>query len=54
MHSTRALGLVHSQDMLAAADAIEAGRWQPEEVRFADLPQRFGFVLSPEAAQQGN
>lgn len=54
LHSTRALGLVHSQDMLAAADAVEAGRWQPEEVRFADLPKRFSFVLSPEAAQQDN
>ncbi len=50
LHSPRALGLVHSQDMLAAADAIEAGRLPlPEEVRFASLPQRFGYVLSPQA-----
>lgn len=57
LHTSRALGLVHSQDMLAAADALEAGRWPaPEEVRFAELPQRFGFVLSPEAEhkQQGD
>jgi len=32
-----------------AAEAIEQGRWQPEEVRAADLPQRFGYVMSPQA-----
>jgi hypothetical protein len=32
-----------------AADAVEAGHWVPEEVRFADLPARFGYVLSPQA-----
>lgn len=51
--SARGLGLVHSLDMVAAADALEAGSLPaPEEVRFADMPQRFGFVLSPEAQQR--
>lgn len=45
-------GLVHSQDMGAVADAVQAGLWQPEPVRFADLPARFGYVLSPQAAAQ--
>lgn len=45
-------GLVHSQDMLYAADAVEQGVWQPEEILAADLPARFGFVLSPEARQK--
>lgn len=42
-------GLVHSLDMLYAADAIEAGRWSPESVSAAGLPARFGFTISPQA-----
>ncbi len=42
-------GLVHTLDIEAAADAIEHGRWQPEPVRFAALPERFGYRLSPQA-----
>ncbi|MDM0010874.1 DUF2946 family protein [Variovorax sp. J22P168] len=45
------LGLVHTQDVGLAADAIEQGRWVPEEVRAADLPARFGYVPSPAAGQ---
>jgi hypothetical protein len=41
------LGLVHTQDMVDAADAIEAGLWQPVAIASADLPARFGFVVSP-------
>lgn len=41
-------GLLHSQDVSAAADYIEQGRWQPNECLSADLPLRFGFVLSPQ------
>jgi hypothetical protein len=40
-------GLVHSQDMVEAARAIEQGHWVPEPVRFADAPARFGFLLDP-------
>jgi len=42
------LGIVHTLDMEPAANAIEAGRWQTQEVRFAELPQRFGYTLHPE------
>jgi hypothetical protein len=41
-------GLVHTLDVEAAADAIEQGKWTVQEVRAAELPQRFGFVRSPE------
>ena len=41
-------GLVHTQDMLHAADAIERGLWVPQEMLAHDLPQRFGYVRSPE------
>ena len=45
----RGLGLVHTLDMQAASDAIEAGVWTPVEVRSADLPRRYGYRLSPAA-----
>ncbi len=45
----RGLGIVHTQDVLDAANAIEAGLWKPQDVRFAELPQRFAYRLSPKA-----
>lgn len=45
-------GLVHTQDMTHAADAVEQGLWVPEEVLARDLPVRFGYVRSPEALQK--
>ena len=45
-------GLVHTQDMLQAAEAIEQGLWVPQEVLAHDLPKRFGYVRSPEAANK--
>ena len=42
-------GLVHSLDMAQAAEAVEQGRWTPQELRADELPQRFGFVRSPQA-----
>jgi hypothetical protein len=43
------LGLVHTQDVALAAEAVEQGLWTPDAVRADDLPQRFGHVLSPAA-----
>jgi hypothetical protein len=45
-------GLVHTQDMLLAADALERGLWVAHEARRSELPKRFGYVRSPTAAQQ--
>ncbi|MBC5782934.1 DUF2946 family protein [Ramlibacter sp. USB13] len=45
------IGLVHSQDILLASEAIDAGRWQPQEVLSHDLPARYGFVRSPAQGQ---
>ena len=45
------LGIVHTLDMEAAADAVERGAWTVAEVPFETLPQRFGFVRSPAAAR---
>lgn len=41
------LGLVHTLDMEAAADAVEQGLWPVGDVCCADLPGRFGFRPSP-------
>jgi hypothetical protein len=44
------LGIVHSQDMLDAARAIEQGLWTPQPLDAASAPQRFGFVRDPQPA----
>ena len=50
LHTDIGLGIVHSLDMEAAADEVASGRWQPVEMRWADMPQRFGYRLKPEPA----
>jgi hypothetical protein len=46
-------GLVHTLDVPQAADAIEQGSWQLQQLPRAELPGRFGYVLSP-AQVHGN
>jgi len=41
-------GIVHTLDMGVAAQAVEAGDWQPGELPFAEMPARFGYVLRPQ------
>lgn len=41
-------GLVHTQDVALAAEAVQAGLWVPQELGRAELPQRFGYVRSPQ------
>ena len=43
----RGFGIVHSLDMHLAAQAVEAGAWVPQELPFAQMPARFGYVLKP-------
>ena len=47
-------GIVHTQDMEAAADAVEAGLWTPESLAFEAMPGRFGFCLSPARKWDGH
>jgi hypothetical protein len=42
-------GLVHTLDVETAADAIEQQIWPAREMPSDALPQRFAFVLSPQA-----
>jgi Protein of unknown function (DUF2946) len=44
------LGIVHSMDMGEAAVAVESEAWCPQAMPFAQMPERFGYVLSPQAA----
>ena len=44
-------GLVHTQDVGVAADAVEQGLWVPEELPTRELPVRFGYQRSPAATQ---
>jgi hypothetical protein len=48
LYTPLGLGLVRSADMDAAADAVLGGVWAPQEVRFAELPARFGYERSPQ------
>lgn len=52
LHCATLLGLVHSQDMLLAAQAIEHGHWRkPVQMPWADIARHYHFVRSP-ARQQ--
>lgn len=51
LHTDTGFGLVHSMDMNYVADAVEQGQWQTQDATAADLPDRFGYVLSPVSVQ---
>jgi hypothetical protein len=42
-------GLVHSLDMEAASNALDAGLWPLHEALFQDMPARFGYTRQPQA-----
>ena len=45
-------GIVHSQDMLDAAQAVEAAIWQPQSLDIGQASERFGFVLAPQPGEK--
>lgn len=45
-------GIVHTADMAAAAEAVEIGRWVPEEIAIRELMQRGGWIRSPHLVQR--
>jgi Protein of unknown function (DUF2946) len=47
-------GVVHSQDVEAIADQVEAGQLQVQAVVCADLPARFAYVPSPQQRARAN
>ena len=40
-------GLVHSLDVGVVAEHVESGLWVLQFIAMHDMPQRFGYVLSP-------
>ena len=48
LHTPLGLGLVHTLDVGLVAQAIEQGLWTAEDCEAAVLPNRYGFVLSPQ------
>ncbi len=48
LQTERGLGLVHTLDVNLAALQVEAGYWKPETEAGASLPQRYGYVRSPQ------
>jgi hypothetical protein len=50
LHCDLGFGLVHSMDMGLAAQAVDAGQWQPHELPFAQMPARFGYQLQAQPA----
>lgn len=48
LHTDLGFGIVHTQDVLDAAQAVEQGLWAPEPLAFAQAPQRFGYSLDPQ------
>ena len=41
------LGVVRSPDMVHAAEALDVFGWSPQDIDFAELPSRYGYVLQP-------
>lgn len=52
LETSLGLGLVHTQDMGYAANAIEQSLWAPETVLRAELPVRFRYCCSPQQQQK--
>ncbi len=48
LDTEQGFGLVHTQDVLHAADFIETGLWVPQDMRTQELPKRFGYVRRPQ------
>ena len=53
LQTNAGFGLVHSLDVVQAADLIEQALWPLQECSRDDLPERFGYVLSPQQTTAG-
>ncbi len=47
LETSLGFGLVHTQDVSVAAQALEAGLWSPQQLVRSELPARYGYVMSP-------
>ena len=46
--TAQGLGLVHSQDVVLAAEALEMQKWDEKKVLTSELESTYGFVKSPQ------
>ena len=51
LHTALGLGLVHTLDVGVVAEWIEQGRWSVQECLRGELPQRYGYVVSPQQSK---
>ena len=51
LDTEQGFGLLHTQDVLHAADFIETGLWVPQAVETRELAKVFGYVRSPQHTQ---
>jgi hypothetical protein len=49
--TSKGFGLVHTQDVAAAADAIEQGLWTVTDTDAAQLAAHYGYITSPQLLQ---
>ena len=47
LESPLGFGLVHTQDVALAAQAVESGLWVVQPVKRSDLSTRYGYTISP-------
>jgi hypothetical protein len=47
--TSNGFGLVHTQDVGVAAEALEQKLWSVVDTRVADLPARYAYVTSPQS-----
>ena len=52
LETSLGFGLVHTQDVVQAALAIEAGQWSVTDTLRAQLPGQYGYVSSPQSRNQ--
>jgi hypothetical protein len=45
-------GLVHTQDVLQVAEAVQAGVWEPQACESLNLSAHYAFVTSPKSLQK--
>lgn len=52
LDTEQGFGLVHTQDVVQAAGYIESGLWVLQQLPTRELPERFGYVRSPQSEQK--
>jgi hypothetical protein len=47
LSTSAGFGLVHTQDVAQAAQALEMGAWDVQSVKSSDLMNQYGYIQSP-------